>query len=99
SPRYHGRDTAIIRAVQANAVVVLGSATPSVESYYNAQSGKYAYIRLQARYADRALAAVEIVDMREVFKRHGKQQTFSDELKQAISETHARREQSMILLN
>jgi primosomal protein N' (replication factor Y) len=99
SPRYHGRDTAIMRAVQANAVVVLGSATPSVESYHNAQSGKYTYIRLQARYADRALAAVEIVDMREVFKRHGKQQTFSDELTQAIGDTHARREQSMILLN
>ena len=99
SPRYHGRDTAIMRAVQANAVAVLGSATPSVESYHNAQSGKYIYVRLQARYADRALAAVEIVDMREVFRRHGKQQTFSDELKQAIGETHARREQSMILLN
>ena len=99
SPRYHGRDTAIMRAVQENAVAVLGSATPSVESYHNAQSGKYIYVQLQARYADRALAAVEIVDMREVFKRHGKQQTFSDELIQAIGETHARREQSMILLN
>ena len=99
SPRYHGRDTAIMRAVQAKAVAVLGSATPSVESYHNAQSGKYIYVRLEARYADRALAAVEIVDMREVFKRHGKQQTFSDELKGAIGETHARREQSMILLN
>ena len=99
SPRYHGRDTAIMRAVQANAVAVLGSATPSVESYHNAQSGKYGYVHLKARYADRALAAVEIVDMREVFKRHGKQQTFSDELIQAIGETHARGEQSMILLN
>ena len=88
-----------MRAVQANAVAVLGSATPSVESYHNAQSGKYTYVHLQARYADRALAAVEIVDMREVFKRHGKQQTFSDELIQAIGETHARGEQSMILLN
>jgi primosomal protein N' (replication factor Y) len=99
SPRYHGRDTAIMRAVQTNAVVVLGSATPSVESYHNAQTGKYTYLRLQTRYGDRALAAVEIVDMREVFKRHGKQQTFSDELTEAIAETHARREQSMILLN
>ncbi|HSO76899.1 MAG TPA: primosomal protein N' [Blastocatellia bacterium] len=99
SPRYHGRDTAIMRAVQAGAVAVLGSATPSVESYYNAQTGKYTYVQLQARYADRALAAVEIVDMREVFKRHGKQQTFSDELREAIGETHDRGEQSMILLN
>jgi primosomal protein N' (replication factor Y) len=99
SPRYHGRDTAIMRAVQAGAVAVLGSATPSVESYHNAQTGKYTCVQLQARYADRALAAVEIVDMREVFKRHGKQQTFSDELKEAINETHARGQQSMILLN
>ncbi|HWN99941.1 MAG TPA: primosomal protein N' [Blastocatellia bacterium] len=99
SPRYHGRDTAIMRAMQANAVAVLGSATPSVESYHNARSGKYTYVKLQARYADRALAAVEVVDMREVFKRHGKQRTFSDELIQAIDETHSRGEQSMILLN
>jgi primosomal protein N' (replication factor Y) len=99
SPRYHGRDSAIMRALGAGAVVVLGSATPSIESYYNAQSGKYVYIRLENRYANRALAQVEAVDMREVFKRHGKQQTFSDELLTAITETHARKEQGLILLN
>ena len=99
TPRYHGRDTAIVRALRAGAVVVLGSATPSLESFHNAHAGKYAYLRLQTRFGDRALAEVQTVDMREVFKRHGKAQTLSDELKSAIAETFARREQSMILLN
>ncbi len=99
TPRYHGRDTAIVRGLRAGAVVVLGSATPSIESYHNAHSGKYAYLRLQTRFGERSLAEVQTVDMREVFKRHGKAQTLSDELKAAISETFARREQSMILLN
>src|SRR5437868_2358671 len=99
TPRYHGRDTAIMRALRANAVVVLGSATPSLESVHNATTGKYEYIRLDTRYGNRALAAVETVDMREVFKRHGKQVTFSDELKTAMAESFERGEQVMILLN
>ncbi len=99
TPRYHGRDTAIVRALRAEAVVVLGSATPSIESYHNAHAGKYTYLRLHTRYGDRALAEVQTVDMREVFKRHGKAQTLSDELKSAIAETFARGEQAMILLN
>ncbi|HEY7545713.1 MAG TPA: primosomal protein N' [Blastocatellia bacterium] len=99
TPRYHGRDTAIMRAVRANAVVVLGSATPSLESFHNAHTGKYTYIRLKARFGNRPLAEVQTVDMREVFKRHGKQQTFSDEMKMAITETFERGEQAIVLLN
>ncbi|HVF89248.1 MAG TPA: primosomal protein N' [Blastocatellia bacterium] len=99
TPRYHGRDTAIMRAVGAGAIVILGSATPSLESFHNAISGKYTYLRMEERYGNRSLAAVETIDMREVFKRHGKQQTFSDELKAAIAETHERGQQSIILLN
>jgi primosomal protein N' (replication factor Y) len=99
TPRYHGRDTAIMRAVRSNAVVVLGSATPSLESFHNARAGKYRYIRLDARFGDRALAEVATIDMREVFKKYGKQVTFSDELRTAIAETRERGEQSMILLN
>jgi primosomal protein N' (replication factor Y) (superfamily II helicase) len=99
TPRYHGRDTAIMRASQARAVVVLGSATPSLESFNNAQTGKYTYLRLQTRYGDRPLAEVRTIDMREVFKRHGKAQILSDELKTAIAETFAKGEQAMILLN
>ena len=94
TPRYHGRDTAIVRALRANAVVVLGSATPSLESFHNAATGKYAYIRLDTRFGNRALAEVQTIDMREVFKRHGKQVTFSDELKTAIAETFERGEQA-----
>jgi len=99
SPRYHGRDTAIVRASRANAVVILGSATPSMESYHNAHTGKYLYIKLEERFGGRNLAKVEIVDMREVFSRHGKQQVFSDEIKDAIKENHARGEQTLVLLN
>ncbi len=99
TPRYHGRDTAIVRALRANAVVVLGSATPSLESFHNAATGKYGYIRLDTRFGNRALAEVQTIDMREVFKRHGKQVTFSDEIKTAIAETFERGEQVMILLN
>jgi primosomal protein N' (replication factor Y) len=99
TPRYNGRDTAILRASNAKAVVILGSATPSLETFHNAQAGKYTYVRLAERYGGRGLARVETIDMREVFKRHGKQQTLSDELLEAIAETDRRGEQSMILLN
>jgi primosomal protein N' (replication factor Y) len=99
SPRYHGRDTAIMRALKAHAVIILGSATPSMESFHNAHTGKYTYLQMPERIGGRALAEVQIVDMREVFARHGKQQLFSDELKAAIAENHARGEQTLVLLN
>ncbi|MBX3278495.1 MAG: primosomal protein N' [Acidobacteria bacterium] len=99
SPRYHARDTAIVRAARAGAVIVLGSATPSMESYHNAQTGKFRYLKLDERIGGRALAEVQMVDMREVFARHGKQQIFSDEMREAIAENFARGEQTMVLLN
>jgi primosomal protein N' (replication factor Y) len=99
SPFYHARDTAIVRAQKESAVVVLGSATPSLESFHNAQSGKYRYLQLPDRIANRPLAQAEIIDMREVFARRKKPAVFSDELLQAIEQTHARREQTIILLN
>lgn len=99
TPRYHGRDSAVVRAVKAKAVVILGSATPSLESYHNAQSGKYRYIRLPERVGNRPLAKVDVVDMREVFKRHGKAKVFADELLEAIAGVRARGEQTIILLN
>ena len=98
-PRYHGRDTAIVRALKANAVVVLGSATPSMESFHNAHTGKYTYLKMGERISGRPLAPVEVVDMREVFARHGKQQIFSDEMKAAIQENHERGKQTLVLLN
>jgi primosomal protein N' (replication factor Y) len=99
TPRYHGRDTAIMRANRAEAVVILGSATPSMESFHNAQTGKYHYLQLDERFGGRELAKVEVVDMRKVFARHGKQQVFSDEMKDAIRENHERGEQTLVLLN
>ena len=99
SPYYNGRDTAVVRASKEGAVVVLGSATPSLESYHNARAGKYRYLRLPSRIADRAMASAEIIDMRAVFERAGRQQVLSDELLAAVAETHGRGEQSIILLN
>jgi primosomal protein N' (replication factor Y) (superfamily II helicase) len=99
TPRYNGRDSAIMRAHNAGAVVILGSATPSMESYQNAVNNKYRYLYLGERIHSRPLAQVEIIDMREVFKRHGKSQIISDELKQAIIDTRSRGEQTIILLN
>jgi len=99
SPFYHGRDVAIVRANYANAVVVLGSATPALESFHNAHNGKYHYLTLPNRIGNRPLATAELVDMREVFKAEGKDTIFSPVLLEAIEETHSKKEQSIILLN
>jgi len=99
SPYYSGRDTAIVRAQKESAVVVLGSATPSLESFQNARSGKYVYLSLPERIGSRPMATAAIVDMRSVFNRHGKPRVFSDELLEAIKQTHERGEQLIVLLN
>ena len=98
-PRYHARDTAIVRAQRLRATVVLGSATPSMESFRNAEKKKFEYIHLTARVEDRPLPDVEIVNMREEATVEGKQAIFSRRLLQAISERLERREQTMVLLN
>ena len=98
-PRYNARDTAVMRAKLARAAVVLGSATPSMESFHNAESKKYTYIGLTARVEDRALPAVEIVNMREEYAAEGKLVVFARRLLQAISARLERGEQTMILLN
>jgi primosomal protein N' (replication factor Y) (superfamily II helicase) len=99
SPYYNARDVAIVRAQKESATVVLGSATPSLESFHNARKGKYQLLTLPERIAARPMAAAKLVDMRSVFARHAKPRVFSDELLEAIRETHERREQSIILLN
>ena len=99
SPFYNGRDTAVMRALKERAVVVLGSATPSLESFQNARQGKYKYLRLPNRIANRAMARARVVDMREAFREGGRPAVFSPELLAAIEETHARGEQSIVLLN
>jgi primosomal protein N' (replication factor Y) len=99
SPYYNARDVAIVRAQKESAAVVLGSATPSLESFHNARAGKYKLLPLPERIAARPMAAATIVDMRNVFVRHANPRVFSDELLEAIQETYERREQSIILLN
>ncbi|MFM9905015.1 MAG: primosomal protein N' [Pyrinomonadaceae bacterium] len=99
SPFYNARDVAVMRANLAGAVVVLGSATPAMESFHNAQNGKYTYLRLSDRIGGRGLARAELIDMRAVFKRFGKDVPLSPELLDAIAETHAKGEQVIILLN
>ena len=98
-PFYNGRDAAIVRANYAKAVVVLGSATPALETFHNSHTGKYRYLQLPNRIANRPLAQAEIIDMREVFKQFGKDPIFSPDLLKAIEETHDKGEQSIILLN
>jgi primosomal protein N' (replication factor Y) (superfamily II helicase) len=99
SPYYNARDVAIVRAQRESATVVLGSATPSLESFHNARKGKYTLLNLPERINARPMATAKIVDMRTVFARHGKPRVFSDELLDAIRETRERGEQSIILLN
>lgn len=99
SPFYHARDVAIMRANFAGATVVLGSATPAMETFYNARGGKYEYLTLPDRIGERPMAVAEIIDMREVFRQAGKDVPFSPHLLSAISETHSKGEQTIILLN
>lgn len=99
SPYYNARDTAVVRAKNANAVVVLGSATPALETFYNTELGKYEHLSLPNRIGGRPLAKAELIDMREVFRKQGKDVPFSPQLISAIEETHAKGEQTIILLN
>jgi primosomal protein N' (replication factor Y) len=98
SPRYHGRDVAVLRAQLEGCPVVLGSATPSVESQANALKGKYRRLLLPRRVGPRGLPTVEIVDRREVL-RAGGQSILSPQLKQALAARTERGEQSLVLLN
>ena len=99
TPRYHARDVAVMRAKMAGAVVVLGSATPSLESYFNAKKNKYALLELPDRVEMRPLPEVEIVDMRQEFQETGHEQVISCKLAQEIRERLEKKEQVMVLLN
>ena len=99
SPRYHARDVAVVRGRALHALVVLGSATPSLESYHNASTGRYALVTLSRRVLDRPMADVRIVDMREQYAAHGPDVIVSDPLAMAIRERVDRREQAIVLLN
>ncbi len=99
TPRYHARDVAVMRAKMAGAAVVLGSATPSLESYYNSRKHKYALVELPERVERRPLPEVEIVDMRQEFQDTGQEQVISRKLAEEIRERLEKKEQVMVLLN
>lgn len=99
SPRYNGRDVAVVRARAAGALIVLGSATPSLESYSNARAGRYALLVLKRRILDRPMADVQIVDMRAEYAAEGPDVILGTALRDALSARLERGEQAIVLLN
>jgi primosomal protein N' (replication factor Y) len=99
SPRYHGRDVAVMRGRHAGALVVLGSATPSLESYHNALNGRYELQTLDKRVLDRPLADVRVVDMREEYAAAGPDVILSSVLCESLAARLGEREQAIVLLN
>ena len=99
TPRYHGRDVAIMRGKFANALVVIGSATPTIESYTNALDGKYTLVSMSKRVLDRSMASVEVVNMREEIAQAGDDVVLSRPLLTAMAVRLERKEQALILLN
>ncbi len=99
TPRYHGRDVAIVRAKLENALALLGSATPSLETFHHARSGKYELLSLAQRVAERSLPTVEILDLREEFRQTHQTSPISSRLQQAIQESLNFQTQALILIN
>ena len=99
TPRYHGRDVAIVRAKMEGAAALLGSATPSMETYHHAGNGKYELLTLASRVADRSLASVEIVDLREDFQQTHQTSPISSKLHAGIQDCLASGTQALVLIN
>ena len=99
APRYHARDVAIMRGRMENAVVVLGSATPSLESFYNCQRGKFSLLELPERVDDQKMPRVRVVDMRQAAAKEKGNLIFSPQLKEAIHQRLDRGEQTILFLN
>ncbi|HXS68228.1 MAG TPA: primosomal protein N', partial [Candidatus Polarisedimenticolia bacterium] len=99
SPRYHARDVAIMRGQMEGAPVVLGSATPSLETYFNCRKGKYALLELPERVDDQKMPHVRVIDMRQAALREKGTPIFSPQLKEAITQRLERGEQTILFLN
>ncbi|MCP3978795.1 MAG: primosomal protein N' [bacterium] len=99
TPRYNGRDVAIVRARAEKSVVLLGSATPSMESFHNAQSGRFALLQLGSRVEDRPLARVGLVDMRQEYGELQQASALSRVLLEELEDCLERKEQALILRN
>jgi primosomal protein N' (replication factor Y) (superfamily II helicase) len=98
-PTYHARDVAVMRAKLEQAVVILGSATPALESYYNAERGKYILSTLIHRATSAPLPHIQIIDLKRSYERNGGFTHFSQELIEAMQERAQRGEQTLLLLN
>lgn len=101
APRYHARDIAVLRGRFEDAVVLLGSATPSMESYHNAHHGKYTLLEMPTRADDKTMPIVRVVDMRQAGRKEAEKKTpiFSEQLREALLQRLERHEQSMLFLN
>ncbi len=99
APRYHARDAATVLANQHDARVLLGSATPSIESYYNAQQGKYGFVTLDRRYGDILLPEIELVNIKEKYRKKRMTGHFSDRLIEMISNSLENKEQVILFQN
>jgi primosomal protein N' (replication factor Y) len=99
APRYNGRDMAILRAREAGATVILGSATPAIETRYNAEMGKYDLLELEQRVQSRPMPETFVVDMRQEFAETGQKTFFSRRLQEEIGKRLEQQEQNLILLN
>jgi primosomal protein N' (replication factor Y) (superfamily II helicase) len=99
APRYHARDVAIVRGQMEGAVVVLGSATPSMESYYNCQQGKYTRLDLPERVDDQKMPVVRVVDLRQAARKEKGPPIFSPQLQEAITQRLEKGEQTILFLN
>ena len=99
SPRYHARDVAVVRGRMEKAIVVLGSATPSLESYHNAKKGKYGLLEMPSRADDKKMPLVRVVDMRQEGNKGKGPPIFAQRLKDAITTRLERKEQTILFLN
>src|SRR6266404_6237532 len=99
APRYHARDVAVVRAKMEKCAVVLGSATPSLESYHNATTGKYELLALTQRVDDQQLPLIRIVDLRQERRKGKIVPILSEKLSQAIADRLEKREQTILFLN
>lgn len=99
APRYHARDTALVLSRFQSAKTLLGSATPSVESYYQAQQGKYGFVKLDSRYGNAQLPALQLADTKIAHRRKAMKAMFSEDLVQAMQETVQKGEQAIIFQN
>lgn len=99
APRYHSRDVAIARARATGATVLLGSATPALESFYRAEAGEWGFLPLRQRALARPLPTVDVIDLREGYKKGRPAGIFTPALRDAIADRLAKREQTILFLN